>query len=42
MKNLNIDGSSYKGEANKDFIVGTWWNHEIIKRKLKLAVFLEE
>ena len=26
-KNLIIDGSSYKGKANKDFIVGTWWNH---------------
>ena len=30
-KNLIIDGSSFKGKANKDFIVGTWWNHEIIK-----------
>ena len=32
---LEIEGSSYKGEADKDFIVGTWWNHEIIKKKLK-------
>ena len=34
---LMIDGSSYKGEANKDFIVGTWWNHEIIKKKAQIS-----
>ncbi len=28
---LLIDGSSFKGEAEKDLLVGTWWNHEIIK-----------
>ena len=32
---LIIDGSSYKGKADKDYIVGTWWNHEIIKKKLR-------
>ena len=36
-KNLIIDGSSYKGEASKDFIVGTWWNHEIIKAKAQIS-----
>ena len=36
-KNLIIDGSSYKGKANKDFIVGTWWNHEIIKTKAQIS-----
>tara|TARA_A100001015_G_scaffold53093_1_gene58188 strand:- start:118 stop:801 length:684 start_codon:yes stop_codon:yes gene_type:complete len=35
--NLIIDGSSYKGKANKDFIVGTWWNHEIIKTKAQIS-----
>ena len=34
---LIIDGSSYKGDANKDFIVGTWWNHEIIKKKAQIS-----
>ena len=34
---LVIDGSSYKGEANIDFIVGTWWNHEIIKKKAQIS-----
>ena len=28
---LLIDGSSFKGEAEGDLLVGTWWNHEIIK-----------
>ena len=28
---LLIDGSSFKGEADGDLLVGTWWNHEIIK-----------
>ena len=26
-----IEGSSYKGKAPEDFIIGTWWNHSIIK-----------
>ena len=25
-----IEGSSYKGNAPENFIVGTWWNHQII------------
>ena len=37
IEKLIIDGSSYKGEANKDFIVGTWWNHEIIKKKAQIS-----
>ena len=36
-KNLIIDGSSFKGKANKDFIVGTWWNHEIIKAEAQIS-----
>jgi len=36
-KDLIIDGSSYKGKANHDFIVGTWWNHEIIKAKAQIS-----
>ena len=30
---LIINGSSFKGTTDKNFIVGTWWNHEIIKAK---------
>ena len=35
--NLIIDGSSYKGKTKKDFIVGTWWNHEITKSKAQIS-----
>jgi hypothetical protein len=35
--NLLIDGSSYKGDASKNFIVGTWWNHEIVKAKAQIS-----
>ena len=34
---LIIDGSSYKGKADEEFIVGTWWNHEIIKAKAQIS-----
>ena len=30
--NLIIDGSSFKGKANKEMIIGTWWNHEIAQK----------
>jgi hypothetical protein len=34
---LIIDGSSYKGNAPIDSIVGTWWNHEIVKAKRQIS-----
>jgi len=34
---LIVEGSSYKGKANKDFIVGTWWNHEILKAEAQIS-----
>ena len=36
-KNLIINGSSFKGTADKDFIVGTWWNHEIVKARAQIS-----
>ena len=36
-KELIIDGSSYKGKTDKDIIVGTWWNHEIVKTKAQIS-----
>ena len=35
--NLIIDGSSYKGKANPDIIIGTWWNHEIAQKKAQIS-----
>ena len=34
---LNIDGSSYKGKADINVIVGTWWNHEIVKANAQIS-----
>tara|TARA_B100001121_G_C18559476_1_gene559576 strand:+ start:209 stop:892 length:684 start_codon:yes stop_codon:yes gene_type:complete len=36
-KDLTIDGSSFKGKASKDFIIGTWWNHEIVQKKAQIS-----
>ena len=36
-KNIIIDGSSFKGRVNKDFIIGTWWNHEIVEKKAQIS-----
>ena len=32
-----IDGSSYKGEAPLNYIIGTWWNHEIVSAKAQIS-----
>ena len=34
---LLVDGSSFKGETSKENIIGTWWNHEIIKAKAQIS-----
>ena len=34
---LIIDGSSYKGDADINYMVGTWWNHEIVKAKAQIS-----
>ena len=31
LKKYIIEGSSYKGEATSDCIIGNWWNHKIFK-----------
>ena len=36
-KTLNIDGSSYKGDTSASYMVGTWWNHEIVKAKAQIS-----
>ena len=36
-KDLIIDGSSFKGKASKDMIIGTWWNHEIVQKKAQIS-----
>ena len=34
---LKIDGSSYRGDADLNYLVGTWWNHEIVKAKAQIS-----
>ena len=36
-KKLVIDGSSFKGKVDNDLIIGTWWNHEIVKKKAQIS-----
>ena len=32
-----IDGSSYQGKAPVDYLLGTWWNHAIVKAKAQIS-----
>tara|TARA_B110001452_G_scaffold262534_1_gene262695 strand:+ start:1806 stop:2489 length:684 start_codon:yes stop_codon:yes gene_type:complete len=36
-RDLTIDGSSFKGKAKSNTIVGTWWNHEIVKAEAQIS-----
>ena len=36
-KIFEIDGSSFKGSTQKNSIVGSWWNHEIINKDLQIS-----
>ena len=36
-QNFIIDGSSYKGKASKDSVIGNWWNHKILKAKRQIS-----
>tara|TARA_Y100000768_G_C23864831_1_gene627514 strand:- start:210 stop:893 length:684 start_codon:yes stop_codon:yes gene_type:complete len=34
---LKVKGSSYTGDADANYIVGTWWNHRIIEAKAQIS-----
>ena len=34
---LYIDGSSYNGETDLNSLIGSWWNHEIIKSSKQIS-----
>ena len=34
---LVIDGSSFKGKVSTDYLLGTWWNHGIVKAKAQIS-----
>ena len=37
LKKFIIDGSSYKGEASLDCIIGNWWNHKIFQSTKQIS-----
>jgi len=37
LKKFIIDGSSYRGEASVDCIIGSWWNHKIFKADKQIS-----
>ena len=37
LKKFIINGSSYKGEASLDCIIGNWWNHKILKSDKQIS-----
>ena len=36
-KKFIIEGSSYKGEASSDCIIGNWWNHKIFQANKQIS-----
>ena len=36
-KKFIIDGSSYKGEASNDCVIGNWWNHKILQANWQIS-----
>jgi len=34
---LVIDGSSFKGKVSTDYLLGTWWNHGIVKAPAQIS-----
>jgi hypothetical protein len=34
---FTIKGSSYSGEANKDNIIGNWWNHKLLQTESQIS-----
>ncbi len=36
-KKFIIDGSSYKGEASSDCVIGNWWNHKIFQANKQIS-----
>ena len=36
-KKLVFEGSSYKGKADLDCVIGNWWNHKILKADKQIS-----
>ena len=36
-KSYIINGTQYKGTFNKDFLISSYWNHEILKKNIQIS-----
>ena len=36
-ESLIIDGSSFKGKTNPEHLLGTWWNHSLVKAPAQIS-----
>jgi hypothetical protein len=36
-KNYLIEGTNYKGSFNKEFAISSYWNHEILRKKIQIS-----
>ena len=36
-KKFIIDGSSFKGTVSNEFLLGTWWNHSLVKAPAQIS-----
>ena len=34
---FEVDGSSFKGKTDSSLIIGSWWNHEMIKKNKQIS-----
>ena len=34
---FEVDGSSFKGKTDASSIIGSWWNHEIVKKTKQIS-----
>ena len=34
---FDIEGSSYTGKANRNYIIGNWWNHRILESETQIS-----
>ena len=32
-----IDGSSFKGKTSSEHLIGTWWNHDLVRAKAQIS-----
>ena len=36
-KNYKIEGTQFNGDFDKDFVISSYWNHEILKKNIQVS-----